>query len=111
MPVIAVDASALLNAILDGGPEGDAARSRLSDEGLVAPHLIDLEAMSTLKRLERSKTIDSGVVETTLQALGLIPMIRLPSFLWCGGCGSSDTTSPSTTPPMRRWPKLLTSPW
>jgi predicted nucleic acid-binding protein len=48
--VIVVDASAAMSALLNDGP----ARAQLSTQMLCAPHLIDTELVSALRRLVRS---------------------------------------------------------
>jgi len=48
--VIVVDASVLATGLADDGPDGDAARSRLLAESLVAPELVDLETTSVIRR-------------------------------------------------------------
>lgn len=52
MPVI--DASVLVAATCDAGPEGRWAENVLSEDVLVAPHLVLVEATDVLRRLERS---------------------------------------------------------
>jgi len=49
--VIVVDASVLVTALGDDGPDGEIAQARLRDETLLAPHLIDLEVLSAWRRL------------------------------------------------------------
>ena len=44
------DAIVLSVALADDGPDGDTARTRLCDEELAAPELIDLEVVSVLRR-------------------------------------------------------------
>jgi len=46
--VIVVDASVLVTALGDDGPDGDHARARLRGERLSAPELVDLEVTSCL---------------------------------------------------------------
>jgi len=48
--VIVVDASVLAPALADDETDGDRARERLYGEQLIAPELIDLEVVSTLRR-------------------------------------------------------------
>ncbi len=49
--MIVVDASVLVTALGDDGPDGAHARQRLADERLSAPHLVDLEVVSAWRRL------------------------------------------------------------
>jgi predicted nucleic acid-binding protein len=46
--VLVVDASVLVVALADDGPDGDQARARLRGERLVLPELADLEIVSVL---------------------------------------------------------------
>ncbi|MGH8897056.1 MAG: PIN domain-containing protein [Egibacteraceae bacterium] len=48
--MIVVDASVLVNGLPDDGHDGDLARLRLAGESLHAPHLVDLEVLSVLRR-------------------------------------------------------------
>lgn len=56
--MIVVDASVVVTALADDGPDGDEARSRLRGEHLAAPHLIDLEVLSAWRRLGAAGCID-----------------------------------------------------
>lgn len=47
---LTVDASALVAALVDSGPEGSWARSELAAGPLVAPHLLPIEATNILRR-------------------------------------------------------------
>jgi predicted nucleic acid-binding protein len=49
--LIVIDASVVVTALADDGPDGERARARLSGERLAAPHLIDLEVLSAWRRL------------------------------------------------------------
>lgn len=48
--MIIADASFLVMALGDDGPDGTQARERLRGEELAAPHLVDLEVTSVLRR-------------------------------------------------------------
>jgi len=47
---VVVDASAVVAALVDNGPDGEWAASQLVREGLAAPHLMPVEAASILRR-------------------------------------------------------------
>lgn len=47
---VVVDASAVVAALVDGGPAGQWAEAELAREGLVAPHLMPVEAANILRR-------------------------------------------------------------
>lgn len=49
--MLVVDAGVLATALADDDEDGDRARARLAGEMLAAPHLIDLEVTSVLRRL------------------------------------------------------------
>jgi predicted nucleic acid-binding protein len=49
--VIVVDASVVVTALADDGPEGARVRDRLTGEALAAPSLLDLEVISAWRRL------------------------------------------------------------
>jgi predicted nucleic acid-binding protein len=47
---VVVDASAVVAALVDAGPDGRWAESALAGEGLAAPHLMQVEAANILRR-------------------------------------------------------------
>lgn len=56
--MIVVDASVIVTALGDDGPDGDRARQRLRGERLAAPHLLDLEVTSAWRRLAAAGDLD-----------------------------------------------------
>jgi predicted nucleic acid-binding protein len=54
---VVVDASLLVSAITDAGPEGVWAERLLTEKEIVAPHLVLVESTNILRRLERSKEL------------------------------------------------------
>ncbi len=48
--ILVVDASVVVAALVDGGPDGEWAAVVLSDHELAAPHLMPIEAVSILRR-------------------------------------------------------------
>lgn len=56
--MIVVDASVIVTALADDGPDGDRARERLRGERLAAPHLLDLEVTSAWRRLVAAGELD-----------------------------------------------------
>lgn len=56
--MIVVDASVVVTALADDGPDGDLARGRLRGERLAAPHLLDLEVTSAWRRLVAAGELD-----------------------------------------------------
>jgi predicted nucleic acid-binding protein len=73
--VLVVDASVLVVALADDGPDGDHARARLRDEELAAPELLDLEVASALRRQVRT-----GAVDLRRAGLALADLVAMPLF-------------------------------
>jgi predicted nucleic acid-binding protein len=76
--VIVVDASVLAPALADDGADGDRARLRLRGEQLVAPELVDLEVLSTLRRAVRAGRLDERRSGQALDDLATLPLRRVP---------------------------------
>jgi predicted nucleic acid-binding protein len=74
--VLVVDASVLVVALADDGPDGDTARSRLGGQRLFAPEIIDLEVLSVLRRLTRTGNLDPRRAQLALVDLAEIPLQR-----------------------------------
>lgn len=64
-----VDASVLITALADDGPDGERARTRLSGEDLAAPELVDLEVTSVLRRLVATRKLSAERAESALNDL------------------------------------------
>ena len=82
--MIVVDASVIVTALADDGPDGDKARLRLPGQRLTAPQVIDLEVISAWRRMAAAGDIDerrADLAFADLQALRL------------------DRVRPSTAPP------------
>ena len=71
--MIVVDASVLVVALGDDGPDGDSARVRLAGERLAAPDLLYLEVLSVLRRECRA-----GRMPARRAALALADLLDLP---------------------------------
>jgi predicted nucleic acid-binding protein len=85
--VIVVDASVLAPALADDGVDGDLVRDRLRGERLVAPELVDLEVLSTLRRAARGSRLDERRSGQALEDLAALPLRRvshlpLASRIW-----------------------------
>jgi predicted nucleic acid-binding protein len=76
--VLVVDASVLVVALADDGPDGDQARARLRGENLAAPELLDVEVASVLRRQVRLGIISPRRAELALSDLAAAPMARAP---------------------------------
>jgi predicted nucleic acid-binding protein len=74
--VIVVDASAALSALLNAGP----ARRALTSEQLHAPHLIDIEVASGLRRRVAAQQLEADDGWTALDAMRRLGMTRYPVF-------------------------------
>lgn len=68
-----VDASVLVTALADHGERGSVASSALSETALLAPHVIDLEVVQSLRRHERG---GHDRAATALRRFRLIPITR-----------------------------------
>jgi predicted nucleic acid-binding protein len=75
--VIVVDASVLAPALADDGPDGDLARARLRGERLCAPSLVDLEAVSVLRRAVATGRLHERRSAQALADLALLPLERV----------------------------------
>lgn len=76
--MLVVDASVLVVALADDGPDGDQARARLRGERLVLPELADLEIVSVLRRQIRAGAIDTRRAGLALEDLTALPARRAP---------------------------------
>lgn len=76
--MIVVDASILVTALADDGPEGERHRHRLASERLVAPHLIDVEVTSAWRRLAAAGHLDERRAAFARADLRALPMRRVP---------------------------------
>ena len=76
--MIVADASVLVVALADDGPDGDHARARLSGEHLAMPELADLEVTSVLRRQMRAGALDARRAGQALDDLAALPARRAP---------------------------------
>jgi predicted nucleic acid-binding protein len=84
--VLVVDASVLVVALADDGPDGDQARARLRGERLTAPELLDLEVASVLRRQVRLGAAAPRRAELALADLAAAPVARAPHQPLLGRC-------------------------
>jgi predicted nucleic acid-binding protein len=75
--LIVVDASVIVTALGDDGPDGDRARQRLRGERLAAPHLLDLEVTSAWRRLAAAAQLDERRVRLALADLQARRVVRV----------------------------------
>lgn len=77
--MIVVDASVVATALVDSGSDGDLARDRLrSDPDLHAPHQIDLEVTSAIRRLAREDRLGVDRAVAALRDLADLRIVRYP---------------------------------
>ena len=76
--MIVADASVLVVALADDGPDGDQARSRLRGERLAVPELADLEVASVLRRQMKAGALDARRARLALDDLVALPARRAP---------------------------------
>lgn len=72
-----MDASVVVTALADDGPDGDRYRDRLAGERLAAPHLIDLEVISAWRRLAAAGHLDDRRASFARADLRALPMRRV----------------------------------
>jgi predicted nucleic acid-binding protein len=78
--VLVVDAGVVVTALADDGPDGDLCRRRLVGHALAAPHLMDLEVGSVLRRLVRNGDIPEHRARLALTDLADLPVERASSL-------------------------------
>jgi predicted nucleic acid-binding protein len=75
--LIVVDASVLVTALADDGPDGERTRSRLAGERLTAPHLIDMEVVSAWRRLAAAGHLEERRAAFARADLRGLPIARV----------------------------------
>jgi predicted nucleic acid-binding protein len=76
--LIVVDASVVVTALADDGPDGDAARLRLRGERLAAPHLLDIEVASAWRRMASTGALDDRRANLAFDDLRSLRIERVP---------------------------------
>lgn len=76
--MIVVDASILVTALADDGPDGERTRRRLGGERLAAPHLIDVEVVSAWRRLAAAGHLGERRAGFARADLRTLPIMRVP---------------------------------
>ncbi len=69
MSAVVVDASLLVAALVDSGPEGVWAEEVVAAGPLYAPELVNVEATNILRRLERAKQITTAAANAAYEDL------------------------------------------
>ena len=75
---LVVDASIVLRLLVHTGASGRTVRTAVADEDLHAPHLIDVEVASGLRRLAAAKTVTAGRAAAALADLAALNLDRYP---------------------------------
>jgi predicted nucleic acid-binding protein len=76
--LIVADASVIAEALVDDGARGDRFRLRLRGERLSAPHLVDVEVVSALRRQSAAGLLDARRAALALTDLQELPLRRFP---------------------------------
>ncbi|MBD7918469.1 type II toxin-antitoxin system VapC family toxin [Cellulomonas sp. Sa3CUA2] len=76
--MIVVDASVLVPALADDGPDGDTVRARLRGQTLTAPEVVDLEVTSVLRRFAAAGQLPGRRADLAMQDLVDLPVRRAP---------------------------------
>lgn len=84
--MLVTDASVLVVALGDDGPDGDRARARLSGERLAAPELVDLEVLSVLRRRWHGGALGLRRAAQAIADLAALPISRAPHRALLGRC-------------------------
>ncbi|MEU2431087.1 type II toxin-antitoxin system VapC family toxin [Streptomyces sp. NPDC007861] len=75
--MIVVDAGALVMLLADSGPVGEAVRTRVQGERLVAPYLVDVGVTSALLGRHRGGKLTDSELDAALTAFTMLPVRRL----------------------------------
>lgn len=75
--MLVVDASVLVVALADDGPDGDRARRLMHGQDLAAPEVADLEVASALRRHLAAGSLDGRRARLALSDLADLPMVRV----------------------------------
>lgn len=93
--MIVVDASIVVTALADDGPDGDRFRGRLAGEHLAAPHLIDIEVISAWRRLAAAGQMDERRAAFARADLQALPIRRVDHSPLVERCWDLRTTMTS----------------
>jgi predicted nucleic acid-binding protein len=78
--VVVADASTIVDALTHGGARGDWARSAVFERApLVAPHLIDVEVVSGLRRLNARRVLPERRARTAIDDFQNLGIRRFPA--------------------------------
>src|SRR3954452_13505502 len=75
-PVIVVDASTVVAALLGAGQDGDDAREVMLGDEAHAPHLLDVEVFSAVRRQVLSGRLSAAAAGEAVEAIRELPVVR-----------------------------------
>jgi predicted nucleic acid-binding protein len=84
--LIVVDASVVVTALGNDGPDGRQVRERMARERLAAPELLDLEVVSAFRRLCAAGTLSTERAEAAIADLRDLRVQRAPHRPLLGRC-------------------------
>lgn len=76
--MIVADASVVVAALVAAGPAGERARARLAGDVIAAPHVLDLEVTSAVRRLAAAGILDDRSARQCLHDLAALRVRRAP---------------------------------
>lgn len=80
--MIVLDSSAVIYLLLEMPPHSEAIRRRVGEEeGLAAPHLLDVEVAQVLRRFVRAGEVSAATAREALAHLARLPIARHPHTL------------------------------
>ena len=74
--MIVIDASTVVAALLDAGPAGEGAREVMYDDEAHAPHLLDVEVLSAVRRLVLGNRLTSAAARDAVGAVRELAIVR-----------------------------------
>lgn len=74
--MIVVDASTVVSALLDGGRDGDDAREAMLADEAHAPHLLDVEVLSTIRRTVLGGRLSAPAAQDAIGSARELPVLR-----------------------------------
>jgi predicted nucleic acid-binding protein len=91
--MIVLDASVVVE-LLTNGPLAEHIRAESEDTGesFIAPHLVDIEVVSAIRRLTARRNFQADRGEEFLAKLPILPVERYPTRLSLAGFGNFDRT-------------------
>lgn len=95
---VVLDASAAAIALVETTDRGDALRARLNGVVVHAPHLVDAEVGSVLRRRCLAGTVPEWQAAEALRVLPVLVARRYPHEPLAARAWACGTTSPTTTP-------------